>query len=90
MLKTLDTDESGEIDEEEWVEVEAEDGSGTYWWNTETDETTQVGAPHPLEEQQPPSVPARLAQGNGTSLGTMLLLGAGFGGAAALIGKVIS
>lgn len=50
------------VPKDPWQEVKDPSSGLTYWWNTATDETTQLGSPRPtlnaMANVPPPSVPA--------------------------------
>jgi hypothetical protein len=60
-------------------------GTGTYYWNTITNETTMVGEPKPLTMYRQPQVPHQQQGGFGGMIVQSLALGAGVSFAFALV-----
>jgi hypothetical protein len=60
-------------------------GTGTYYWNTITNETTMVGEPKPLTMYRQPQVPQQQQVGFGGMIVQSLALGAGVSFAFALV-----
>jgi len=45
----FNTEKHFEMENDDWESVSAPNGTGNYWWNKTTNETTEVGAPKPTK-----------------------------------------
>ena len=70
-----------------------------YWWNTQTDEVTQVGAPKPMVQAQdpnsqvagvPPPAEPPAAGGVGGGLGRVVAEGMAFGVGSSMAHRAVS